>query len=94
MLKTEILNRKLETLERQELTVLNNLERVQKEIKSANDELSYELNRKKNNYINRQEHYQKMLQNIAKDRADAEAELNQIASDGKQKETNKTSKFG
>lgn len=94
MLKKEILSKKLESLERQELTVLDNLDRIQKQIQSVNEELSFELNRKRINIANRQEHYEKMLQNIAKDRAGAEAELNQIENDSKQKETNRTSKFG
>lgn len=94
MTKQEILTRKLETLENQEKNIVNMLNRTQSEIKSVNEELTFEVNRKKNNIVNRITHYENMLKNISKDRADTEAELNQIASDGKQKETNRTSKFG
>jgi septation ring formation regulator EzrA len=94
MTKAEMLNRKFESLERQQENILNMYELTEADIKRVQEDLTFELNKKLNNVKQRKERYEKMFDNVQKEMRDIEAELKQIESDSKQKETNRTSKFG
>jgi len=94
MTKGEKLNRELKKLERQENNAIKSLGLIDKDYESVMGQISFELNRKLNNIEQREARYKKMLDNISKQKKDAQNELKELGIAKKSKDKSGINKFG